>query len=203
MYWKEAPWHHDYPYSDEFIVHMLSDLTNVHVSRDSYRIVQLDSPEIFNYPFLYFSEPGFMALTDKEVSNLGEYIRRGGFIMADDFRTAAFLGGPEELEVLRYYLKRAVPEYEFVRLDVQHPVFHAFFDIDTLEMKPPYGEEIKEFVPQFWGLTDPHGNLRLIANYNNDIGEFWQWVDEGSKPFHFAALSVRMGINYIIYSMTH
>jgi hypothetical protein len=66
--------------------------------------VRLDKEEIFEYPFLYLSEPGFLELTDKEVANLGEYIRRGGFIMADDFRTAEFLDGPEELDVLRDYL---------------------------------------------------------------------------------------------------
>ena len=79
---------------------LLHELTSVRVAKDSYKIVRLDKEEIFEYPFLYLSEPGFLQLTDKEVANLGEYIRRGGFIMADDFRTAEFLDGPEELDVL-------------------------------------------------------------------------------------------------------
>src|SRR5437764_8386722 len=84
MYWSEAPWHHDYPFSEEFILGMLRELSGVHVNPGSYRIVQLSSSEIFQYPFLYISEPGFLRLTDVEIANLGEYIRRGGFIMADD-----------------------------------------------------------------------------------------------------------------------
>src|SRR5215470_857026 len=185
MYWPQywpnnPPWHHDYPASDEFFVGILHELTGVRVTQNSYKIVRLDSPEIFEYPFLYLSEPGFMVLNEKEIANLGEYIRRGGFIMADDFRTATYLGGPEELEVLRYYLKRAVPERELVRLDVRHPIFHSFFEMDTLQMDPPYGREpgheTPGFIPQFWGMYDAHGNLQLIANYNNDIGEFWKWV---------------------------
>jgi len=203
-YWPDnPPWHHDYPSSDEFIVGLIHELTGIHVTPTSYKIVRLDTDEIFKYPFLYLSEPGFMVLNEKEIKNLGEYIRRGGFIMADDFRTANYLRGPEELEVLRYYLKRAVPERELVQLDIRHPVFHSFYDVDTLDMKPPYGEGIPGFVPQFWGMSDEQGNLQLIANYNNDIGDFWKYLDHGDKPLKDSSRAIRLGIDYIMYAMTH
>jgi hypothetical protein len=208
MYWPDywpdnPPWHHDYPYSDEFITGMLQELTSLDVTPNSYQIVNMDSPDIFKYPFLYLSEPGFMTLTDRETANLGEYIRRGGFIMADDFRTGAYLGGPDELEVLRHYLKLAVPEYRLVQLDIHNPIFHSFYDIDTLDMKPPYGEDVKGFVPEFWGLADETGRLHLIADYNNDISEFWKWVDQGKMEFHPAVRSVQLGVNYVMYAMSH
>jgi Domain of unknown function (DUF4159) len=199
-YWPDMPpWKHDYPDADEYLIGLVHELTGIHVKPDSYQIVRLDSPEIFKYPFLYLSEPGFLTLNDKEIANLGEFIRRGGFIMADDFRTKDFLGGPEELEVLRYYLKRAVPERELVRLDIKHPIFHSFFDVDTLNMKPPYGD----WIPQFWGMSDEHGNLQLIANYNNDIGDFWKYLDEGQKPLKESSRAIRLGIDYIVYAMSH
>ena len=119
--------------------------------------------------------------------------------MADDFRTGAYLRGPEELDVLRHYLKLAVPERELVRLDITHPIFHNFFDIDTLNMKAPYGG----FLPEFWGLSDEHGRLQLIANYNNDIGDFWKYLDEGDKPLADSTRSIRLGIDYIVYAMSH
>jgi len=193
------PWKHDYPESDEFIIGLLHELTGIRVKPNSYKIVKLSSDEIFQYPFLYLSEPGFLALTDKEIANLGEYIRRGGFIMADDFRTAAFLHGPEELEVLKHYLKLAVPERELVRLDISHPVFHSFFDVDTLRMKAPYGD----WTPEFWGMSDEHGRLQVIANYNNDIGDFWKYLDHGDKPLKDSTTSIRLGMSYIVYSMSH
>jgi Domain of unknown function (DUF4159) len=193
------PWKHDYPESDEFIEALLHELTGIRVANRSYKIVRLDSPEIFNYPFLYLSEPGFLLLNDKEIANLGEYIRRGGFIMADDFRTAEYLGGPEELEVLRDYLKQAVPERDLVRLDINHPIFHSFYDIKTLDMAPPYGD----WKPQFWGMSDEHGRLQLIAYYNNDIGDFWKYLDEGDRPLQDSTTSIRIGINAIVYAMSH
>lgn len=193
------PWKHDYPESDELIEGLLHELTGIRVAPDTYKIVRLDTDEIFKYPFLYLSEPGFLHLNDKEIKNLGEYIRRGGFIMADDFRTADFLHGPEELDVLRDYLAKAVPERKLERLNVTHPIFHTFYDIKTLDMKPPYGD----WKPQFWGMSDEHGRLQLIAYYNNDIGDFWKYLDEGQAPLQDSTTSIRIGVNAIIYAMTH
>src|SRR5262249_28391087 len=157
-----------------------------------------------------------MQLTDKEVNNLGEYIRRGGFIMADDFRTGEYLGGgdPDELAVFRYWLKRALPDRDMVPLDISHPIFHSYYDIDSLKMDPPYNRYClsglcfdKPFsgaapllVPQFWGLSDEHGRLQVIANYNNDIGDFWKYLDWGDKPLGDSSRAVRMTINYIVYA---
>jgi hypothetical protein len=209
LYWHDyypfnPPWHHDYPSSDEFIVGLVHEITAVRVSSDSYKIVALDSPDIFKYPFLYLSEPGFMDLNAAEIANLGEYLRRGGFIMADDFRTPNYLHNWDELGVLRHYLELAVPEYKFERLNVNHPVFHSFYEIPTLEMKPPpYGEGTPGFVPEFWGLSDEHGKLRVIANYNNDIGDFWKYLDQGAQPLKESGQAIRLGINYIIYALSH
>jgi hypothetical protein len=193
------PWHHDYPSSDKFIISLLHEMTGVRVAPDSFKIVSLDSDEVFKYPFLYLSEPGFMDLSDEEIDNLGEYIRRGGFLMADDFRNEDFLGTWDELAVLRDTLKRAVPEGELVRLDLRHPVFHSFFDVDTLDMKAPYGD----FKPEFWGMSDEHGNLQVLAFYNNDVGDFWKYLDDGNEPLSDSVRSIRVGVDAIIYAMTH
>ena len=208
LYWPQyfpdnPPWHHDYPFSDELFVGLIHEFTGVRVSPKSYKIVPLASDEIFKYPFMYLSEPGFLALNDKEISNLGEYIRRGGFIMADDFRAAGYLRGSsvEELQVLRRYLKLAVPERELVRLEISHPIFHTSYDIPSLDVNPPY--PIPGTRPQFWGLQDEHGQLQLIANYNNDIGDFWKYLDSGQAPLQESTRSIRMGIDYVMYALSH
>ena len=64
-------------------------------------------------------------------------------------------------------------------------------------MKAPYGE----WTPQFWGMSDEHGRLQVIANYNNDIGDFWKYLDEGAKPLKDSSRAIRLGINYIVYAM--
>ena len=195
------PWHHDFPDADDLLTKLLQELTKTEVGREQYEIVRLDSDDVFKYPFVYMSEPGFLNLSEKEIKNLGEYIRRGGFIMADDFRVGSFLRHRDEIDVVRDYLKQALPERELVRLDVKHPIFHTMYDIPDLNMEPPY--EIPGSKPEFWGMMDEHGNLQLIANYNNDVGDYWRYLDDGDKPLKESARAVRLGMDYVIYALTH
>src|SRR6266436_4730370 len=91
---REVPWHHDYPYSDETFPTVLGEVTNVKTSATSFQIVDIDSPDLFKYPFAYLCEPGYLELNAKDTINLREYLDRGGFILVDDFRTADF--SPQE-----------------------------------------------------------------------------------------------------------
>src|SRR5215468_11252785 len=59
---RQVPWEHDYPFSEDLFLTMLKEVTGVHTDREEYQIVRLDSPDVFKYPFLYISEPGFMDL---------------------------------------------------------------------------------------------------------------------------------------------
>jgi hypothetical protein len=203
----EVPWHHDYPYGDEMFPTVLSEVTNIRTSRDSYKIVDIDSPELFNFPFAYLCEPGFIELNASDVKNLREYLDRGGFLLIDDFRTAESShyknGGPEDdMAHFQEEMKKVYPDRDFVRLALSDPIFHTFFDIDSLNMKAPYifpGQRAVEFL----GLRDPQGNLQMILDNNNDISEFWEWLDDGQASMHDAATSFHFGINDVMYAMTH
>src|SRR5437764_11984760 len=96
---RETPWHHDYHYGDEVFPTVVSEVTNIKTSATSYQIVNIDSPELFKYPFAYLCEPGYLELNAKDVTNLREYLDRGGFLLVDDFRTADTSqggGGPKD-----------------------------------------------------------------------------------------------------------
>ena len=196
------PWHHDFPDADDLLTNLLDELTGTQIGHEKFEVVRLDSDDVFKYPFLYMSEPGFWFLTPKEISNLGEYIRRGGFILCDDFRTGRFFQPPdvEEIEVLRRYLKLAVPERELVKLDARHPIFHTMFDVNDLNMETPYPIPGN---PEFWGLMDEKGELQLIAGYNNDLGDYWKFLDEGDKPLKDSSKAVRLGMNFVVYALSH
>jgi Domain of unknown function (DUF4159) len=191
----QPPWMHDYPRSEDFFLAMVGQVTGVRTSPDAYQIVSLDSEEIFRYPFLYFSEPGFMDLTDKELKNLRAYFNRGGFAMFDDFRGNALVNLEEQM-------LRVFPDRQLVRVDIKDPVFHSFYEIDTLDMPPPY-MTYESRVPSFWGMKDDKGRLILIANADNDFGEFWEDIDRGAEALHPAVQSFQFGVNYLIYAMTH
>lgn len=191
----EPPWRHDYPFSEDFFLGMVSGVTGVRTSLDSYEIVRLNSPDIFKYPFLYFSEPGFMDLTDEELPNLREYLNRGGFAMFDDFRG-------DDLRNLEEQMLRVFPDRTMVRLGLNEQIFRTFYDIDSLEMPPPY-RNWNSGTPTFWGMKDDNDRLILVANADNDFGEYWEDIDHGREALHPAVQSFQFGVNYLIYAMTH
>ncbi len=195
--YREAPWHHDYPFSEDLFLTMVNEVTGMHTTRQAYQIVHLDSPEIFKYPWVYISEPGYLSLTPKEITNFREYLNRGGFVVCDDFRG-------RDLDVLRFEMQKVLPGQPMFKLDVSHPIFHSFYDIASLVMEPPYYDD--RFLggkPEFWGMNDDKGRLVMLANHNNDLGEFMEDVDHGDRPLKWAALSVRLMVNYLVYAVTH
>ena len=99
-------------------------------------------------------------------------------------------------------MKKVYPDRDFVRLDLSDAVFHTFYKIDPLDMKAPYNFPGQSPV-EFLGLRDTHGNLQMVLNNNNDISEFWEWLDEGRMSMHVATTSFHFGINYVLYAMTH
>jgi len=187
-------WAHDYPVAELHILDLAKRLTRIHVEQESYVIVQLDSEEIFQYPFLYFSEVGEMNLTPKEIENFREYLGRGGIAMIDDFDS------PQSLAWFEHQMRKVFPERGFQEMKVEHSIFHNAYDIQTLNVVPPmqYGDR-----PRFYGYFDERDRLTMIINHNNDIGDFWEWLDEPRYPLEGTVEGVRLGINYLLFSMTH
>jgi hypothetical protein len=187
-------WSHDYPDAEEHINAIMKEATGVHVEHTSYRIVPMRSKEIFEYPFGYISEPGQMFLTDEEVKNFREYVDRGGFVMLDDF------DGPRQFEVMRSNLQRVFPDREMVRLTDMHNVLHTFYDINSIYVESPYevgGPAI------FYGINNDQGELSVIICFNNDIGDFWEWIDQPQYALKPSAEALKLGINFVLYSFTH
>jgi len=190
---REVPWHHDYPFGDETFPTFLKEVSRVHTDSKAYQIVDIDSPELFKYPFAYLCEPGYLELNDRDTKNLRQYLERGGFIMVDDFR------GQRHLSNLIYQMKKVFPNRSIIPLQITHPLFNSFYAIDTLDMAPPYGPGPVEFL----GMEDDHGRLMMVIDYNNDLSEFWEWLDKGEYSMHDAAMSLKFGVNYAMYALTH
>jgi len=186
-------WAHDYPVAEENILQIASEATGINLNRESYVIVRLDSEDVFRYPFALLSEVGEMTLTPPEARNLREYLNRGGFIMVDDF------DGPS-LEWFADQMKMVFPDRDLVPLTVDHPLFHAFYDVKTLDIEPPYPQRGQ---PDFYGYLDDHGRVMMILNHNNDMGDFWEWIDESLYPLQPSIAGLQFGINYLMYSLTH
>jgi hypothetical protein len=190
-------WDHDYPRAERHLTKILSELTSIDPRQDSSNILALDDPELFKYPVAYMSEPGYWTLTDAEVEGFRAYLLKGGFVIFDDFREGQWAN-------FAMQMRRVLPDHRLVQLDASHPIFHSFFEIETLEQfVHPYAFYLQS---SFFGIfedNDPKKRLMVIANYDNDVGESWEYSDTGFIPIDLTNEAYKLGINYIVYAMTH
>jgi hypothetical protein len=100
-------------------------------------------------------------------------------------------------------MKRALPEGRFADLQASHPIFHSFFEIDRFDIIP---QAYIAGRPIFRGLfedNDPAKRLQMIVNYNTDVSQFWEWSGTGLRPIDDTNEAYKLGVNYIIYGLTH
>ncbi len=190
-------WEHDYPTADRNFSAILDYITNARVHLEGSNILDLDDPRIFENPVIYMSEPGYWTTDAAEAARLREYLLKGGFIMFDDF------DGDAEWQNLVAQMKVVLPEHRFVQLDVTHPIFQCFFGLKTLDIPHPMLPGIQ---PVFLGLFEdnqPSSRMMAVANFNNDIGDYWEWSAEGLYGDGPTNDAYRLGVNYLVYEMTH
>jgi len=196
-YRQDLPWAHDYPTAERNLMKILESITFVdpYMGADGGAILKFDDPALFTYPFAYMSEPGFWTLSQAETDGLRNYLLKGGFLIFDDFHDEHWFN-------LEAQMRRVFPDLRWIELDATHPVYHAFFDIDSLEYEPVY----EPAIPIFYGLfedNNPNGRLLSVANHNNDIGDYWEYADTGWVPIDLSNEAFKLGVNYIIYALTH
>jgi hypothetical protein len=189
------PWSHDYPRAERNLMHILAEVTTVTPFVDGGRIVDLGDAELFKYPIAYMAEPGFWQMSDKEAENLRNYLLKGGFLIFDDF-------GGSHWQNLATQMARVLPQARWIQMDAKHPVFHSFFQIESLDNLLPSYRGMPVFLGLFEG-NDPSKRLIAIANYNNDLGENWEYSDTGFLPVEASNESYKFGVNYFVYGLTH
>lgn len=191
----DQKWDHDYPRAERNLTKILDELTALTPYLGGSNILTAEDPELFKYPVAYLSEPGFWTVNDKEVENLRAYLLKGGFIIFDDFAGEQWYNFEEKM-------RRVLPEAQLVPLDPSYPIFHSFFDIEVLPAAHPYWGMASVYYGIFED-NDPSKRLMVIVNYNNDIGEYWEWSDAGFVPIELSNEAYKLGVNYIVYAMTH
>jgi hypothetical protein len=192
-----SAWNHDYPRAEQHLSLILKELTLLDIRTDGSLILTLDDPELFKYPVAFMWEPGFWNLTDREAGSFRAYLLKGGFAVFEDFDGAQQWGNFEA------QMRRVLPDGRFVRLDNAHRIFNAFFrvkDIDAI-VHPMSGIR-----PSYYGLfedNDPSKRLMVVANYDNDVPEYWEWSGQGLFPFDASNEAYKLGVNYVLYGLTH
>ena len=190
-----AMWAHDYPTAEENFYIALKRTTAIHVE-EPYLVLELDDDRIFEHPILYLCEPGFWTMSDEDVERLREYLNRGGFILFDDF------GGQREWAWFYEQMKRVFPDLEPEEIPTDHPIWDIYFDVDpvvapSLVSRREYDQGEDRYMAYF----DDKGRMMALANHNQDIGDGWEYPDRNFDDA--STISFQMGINFVMYALTH
>ncbi len=202
-YWGGGSWAIDYPKADRQFVQGVRRLTRLH-TRSVEQVVDIDGDEIYNWPWLYAVEVGNWSLNDAQAKKLRDYFLRGGFMMTDDFH------GTYEWDSFMASMSRVFPDRQVVEIDSKDPIFHVLYDLDNRVQVPgivTFGSgvtyERDGIVPHWRGIYDDKGRVMVAICFNQDNGDAWEWADHPRYPENMASQAYRVGINYIVYSMTH
>ena len=204
--WREGgtSWSQDYPRADRHFAQALRRLTRMNVRSVEQPINLDDDDDVYNWPWLAAGEMGDWKLTDSQAAKLRDYLLRGGFLMLDDF------WGTEEWNRFEESIKEVFPDRPIVEIDNADPIFHAVYDLDDRYQVPGQwalarGTTYRAdgFVARWRGIYDDKGRLMVAMCFNSDVGDSWEWADDPRYDEKYSALGIRIGVNYVIYSLTH
>jgi hypothetical protein len=205
--WGRPWWAIDWPEAEYHLTRGLRRLTRLDVADDSIHVEAVDE-RIFDHPWLFAQQVGRWSLSIEETDRLREYLRRGGFLVVDDFH------GAYEWAVFTEAMQRVFPGRPIVDIPASDPLLHVLYDLDQRTQIPgrrhlrrgPGGQVVAQLPggpPRWRGIYDEENRLAVAINYNMDMGDAWQHADDPVYPEPMTALAYRFGINYIIYAMTH
>ena len=200
----QTNWTIDYPRSDRHLSAALRRLTRLNARSVEQPVNLLDGDDVYNWPWLYGVEVGHWELNDVQVARLRDFLLRGGFFMCDDFH------GTQEWSVFVESMKKVFPDRPIVELEDSNPIFHTVFDLDSRYQVPGlqflYTGSIPEkdgFEARWRGIFDDKGRLMVAICHNMDLGDSWEHADNPMYPEKYSALGIRIGVNYVMYDMTH
>jgi hypothetical protein len=210
-------WRTDYPWAQRNLLIRTSELTKTRVSWfeagvPHVYLVRLTDPALFGCGYVMASDVGTIGLSDQEAANLRLYLMKGGFLWVDDF------WGEQAWEQWTRQLAKALPpiEYTIEEVPLSDPIFHSMLDVKKVpqitgigfwravrgQTTSERGEETA--VPHLRAIRDNHGRIIVVMTHNTDVSNAWEReTDDPAYFYQFSADGYALGINILLYAMTH
>jgi len=204
-----SEWTQDGPPADRSMAAAVRRLTRID-ARSAEQAINLDEGDVYNWPWLYAVQVGQWGITKEQCAVLRDYLLRGGFFMADDFH------GAYEWKMFQQRIRWVFPDRPIVEIPDDDPIFHTVFDVnDRFQVPgaehlsagykyPDYPQGPDDGKGAHWqGIYDDKGRVMIAISYNSDLGDAWEWSNDSRYPVKFSDLAFRVGVNYVVYAMTH
>jgi hypothetical protein len=207
-------WETDFPGGDDNFAHRLAQLTRIRTNPTAAGRL-LTARDLADFPMLFMSDPGWMVLSKQEKAALARYLANGGFVWVDDF------WGDAEWRQLEDIMREVSPGRAWQALTPEHPIFHQVFDLNEMPQIPAIEWAIRRRStaeynaghkypvgsldePQMRAWLDDDGRIMVLATHNTDIRDGWEREAYGQWFFEeFSTKSYMVGVNVVVYAMTH
>lgn len=161
------------------------------------KVVSLGSKDIFDFPFAYLTGHRLVQFTAAERKNFEAYIRRGGFVFADDCNhdiDGLFAKSFEQ------QMQDIFGMDSLVKIPNDHAIYSCFFDFDG---PPTTSQELNG-----WGDDLVHDYLKAIMiddrigvlYSNKDYGCEWDYDFRNKKWYKND--NTQFGVNIVIHALT-
>ncbi|MBM3735574.1 MAG: DUF4159 domain-containing protein [Acidobacteria bacterium] len=200
--WYRSRWGIDANKSERQFIQGLRRLTRVH-ARSVEQIVDIESDDMYDWPWLYAVGAGDWDFSPRHAERLKKFFERGGFLMVDDFHNeyewAGFMEG----------IHQVLPGHAVIELAENDPIFHSVYDLSKRVRVPGlnvvHGDQIERggIEPRWRAVVDDQGRVLVAICFNQDLGDAWEWADLPEYPEQYASMAYRLGVNYVIYALTH
>jgi hypothetical protein len=201
-------WTQDYPRADRHFVQALRRLSRVQARSVEQPVNPDETDDFYNWPWMNAGEMGDWQLTPAQAKVIREYLLRGGFLMLDDF------WGPDEYARFEPSMKMIFPDRPVVEIENSNPIFHAVYNLDDRYQVlgqwalgrggfGGMGRRAEGTVARWLGVLDDRNRVMVAISFNSDLGDAWEWADSPTYPEKMAGLAIRIGVNYVVYAMSH
>jgi hypothetical protein len=193
---RTPAWTHDYPTGEVHFMKILTSVSNITAHVEETNILGFGDPEMFKFPVIYLVEPGWWQIAPDQAKALHDYLVKGGFMIVDDFPG----WGWQQFDLT---MSQVFPEAQWIDLDATHPIWHTFFEINSLDMTTYYNLGGPPIFRALFEDNDPAKRMYVIANFQNDVSEYWEFSESGMKPVDESNEAYKFGVNEFIYGITH
>ena len=161
---------------------------------------RLDAPRLFECSILYITgQEANLELTSTEIGRLGDYLRGGGFLFAEDVSSTAsssqsgagLRGSPFDQRMKQILQEALGPEVKFLRIPNHHSLYHSFYDFWD---GPPLGGIRGGNVDYLEGIQ-LQGRLTVIFS---DLNISWYWAGQEVQG---AERGLQFGVNLLAFAM--
>lgn len=216
---EKRGWSTDYPGADLNFSTRLSELTRAPVTMRADAeegpvpdavVVRLTDAALFQCPYILMQDAGTADFSSEEATRLGEYLNKGGFLFVSDY------WGERARRQFDEQIGLALPrhQYPIVDLPISHSMWRTLFDVRDVPQMPSIqswrrsgGGNTDRGVtdpPSARAIVDDHGRLMVVMLHNTDIPDGWEREGEDPEYFYrFSPDAYAVGINIVLYAMTH